>query len=366
MSGSAALRPVSTRLSDGRELLYFDDHPGVAHAGVDGRALEPVHLTGDVRWDALAAEWVIVAAHRQGRTHLPADDDCPLCPSRDGRHSEIPEPTYDVVVFENRFPSLAQSVAAPTPLDMGSLVPQLPARGRCEVMCYSPDHDVSLGTLPVRRLRTVLDAWSHRTAALSALDGTAYVFVFENRGAEIGVTLSHPHGQIYAYPFVPPIVQRMHDAVRRHRAEHGENLFGALLRAEQVAGTRVVLASKHWTVLVPAAARWPIEVHLYPNAPVADLRGLTDEVAADFCLVYRDLLGRLDRVFGVPLPYIAAWYQAPVLDPTDWWLHLRVLSIRRSAQKTKYLAGSESAMGAFINDITPERAAAMLRDAGGD
>ena len=364
MSERTAVTPVSTRLADGRELLYYDDQPGTVRDAVDRRIIEPAELTGDVRWDALSSEWVIVAAHRQGRTHLPADDDCPLCPSRPGHLTEVPEPTYDVVVFENRFPSLAGNVSAPDPLDLGPLAPQLPARGRCEVVCYSPSHDTSLAALPERRFRTVLDAWTHRTLVLGQLDGTAYVSVFENRGEEIGVTLSHPHGQIYAYPFVPPTVQRMHDAVRRHRDGHGENLFGVLLAAEQRAGTRVVIATQHWTVLVPAAARWPIEVHVYPNEQVASLLDLGLEARDDFCRVYRDLLGRLDRVFGVPLPYIAAWYQAPVHDAADWWLHLRVLSIRRSAQKIKYLAGSESAMGAFINDITPERAATMLRDAG--
>ena len=363
MNEQSTITPVSTRLAYGRELLYYDDRPGSLHQAIDQRSLEPVHLTGDVRWDALASEWVIVAAHRQSRTHLPADDDCPLCPSRPGHLTEVPESTYDVVVFENRFPSLAPNVSAPVPIDAGPHVPQLPARGRCEVICYSPSHDESLAALPEHRFRTVLDAWTHRTSVLGEIESTAYVFVFENRGDEIGVTLSHPHGQIYAFPFVPPMVQRIHDTVLRHRAEHGENLFGALLAAERRATTRVVISTGHWTALVPAAARWPIEVHLYPNEQMPSLVDLGAEARDDFCRVYRDLLGRLDRVFGVPLPYMAAWYQAPVNEPAEWWLHLRVLSIRRSAHKIKYLAGSESAMGAFINDITPERAAAMLRDA---
>jgi len=344
MTEQSRTTPMSTRLADGRELLYYDDAPGARHDAVDERDLEPVQLTGEVRWDALASEWVIVAAHRQGRTHLPADDDCPLCPSRPGHLTEIPDTTYDVVVFENRFPSLAATVSEPPPIDAGPLVPGLPARGRCEVVSYSPDHDASLGDLPVQRFRTVLDAWTHRSEVLGGLEGTACVFVFENRGPEIGVTLTHPHGQIYAYPFVPPVVQRMHDAVRRHRNEHGENLFGALLEAERRVGTRIVIAGEHWTALVPASARWPIEVHLYPNEQVGQLTDLSPAAREEFCFVYRELLGLLDRVFGVPLPYIAAWYQAPVHDPAEWWLHLRVLSIRRSAQKIKYLAGSAATM----------------------
>jgi UDPglucose--hexose-1-phosphate uridylyltransferase len=306
---------------------------------------------------------VAVTAHRQGRTHLPPADQCPLCPTRPDHLTEIPEPDYDVVVFENRFPSFATDVPDVDPQVDDPLFARRPARGRCEVVCFTSDHTGSFAALSLEHARLVVDAWAHRTQALSQLDVVQQVFCFENRGQEIGVTLHHPHGQIYAYPFVPPTSARMLAAARRHREQTGDDLFAEVLAAELRAGTRVVWQSEHWAAFVPAAARWPVEVHLYPRRQVPDLAALDDAERDDLAASYLQLLRGLDGLFGVPLPYIAGWYQAPVREHRDLaWLHLRLFSIRRAPDKLKYLAGSESGMGAFINDITPEDMAARLRD----
>jgi UDPglucose--hexose-1-phosphate uridylyltransferase len=189
------------------------------------------------------------------------------------------------------------------------------------------------------------------------------VFPFENRGEEIGVTLGHPHGQIYAYPFVTPRTRRMLDSARRHHVRTGRNLFADVLAAEVADGRRIVARGTHWTAFVPAAARWPFEVHLYPHRQVPDLPALDDAERDDFAAVYSGVLRRFDALFDSPMPYIAAWHQAPVRTDRDLaYLHLELFSIRRSQQKLKYLAGSESGMGVFINDIPPERAAEMLRE----
>jgi UDPglucose--hexose-1-phosphate uridylyltransferase len=290
---------------------------------------------------------------------------CPLCPSTADRLTEIPEPDYDVAVFENRFPSFAAQAGEgwlPPPND--PLDQRRPAVGRCEVVCFSPLHDASFGDLSVEHARVVVDAWAHRTAALSALPDVALVFCFENRGPEIGVTLPHPHGQIYAYPFVPPTSEKMLVAARRYRDRTGGNLYGDVLATELRADVRVVLQSEHWVAFVPVAARWPVEVHVYPRRQVPDLAALAEAERDDLASSYLVLLQALDNLFGVPLPYIAAWYQAPTRSDRDLaWLHLRLMSIRRAPDKLKYLAGSESAMGAFINDITPEDMAARIRSA---
>ncbi|GAB3963354.1 hypothetical protein GCM10027615_03380 [Plantactinospora veratri] len=180
------------------------------------------------------------------------------------------------------------------------------------------------------------------------------------------MTLHHPHGQIYAYPFLPPRSRALLAAAERHAERTGgRNLYADVLAAERAAGDRVVLANEHWTAYVPAAARWPFEVHVAPHRPVPDIPALDDAERDAFGPLYLDLLRRLDRLFDRPLPYISAWHQAPVhADPALAHLHLQVFSIRRAADKLKYLAGSESAMGVFINDIAPERAAQLLRDAG--
>jgi UDPglucose--hexose-1-phosphate uridylyltransferase len=207
----------------------------------------------------------------------------------------------------------------------------------------------------------VLEAWTDRTRELSALPGVEQVFVFENRGAEIGVTLSHPHGQIYAYPFVPPRPLQMIRTAERH----GGCLHCAAIAAEQAAGTRVVAESPRWFAFVPHAARWPFEVHIYPRRHVPDLVALDDTERDEFPPLYLDVLRRFDGIFDDPMPYVAGWQQAPVRIGREYaHLFLQLFSIRRAPDKLKYLAGSESAMGVFINDIAPERAAEILRAAG--
>jgi UDPglucose--hexose-1-phosphate uridylyltransferase len=402
----------SARLADGREIIYYDESPGLGRAKAPdrrplsyqaadpgtGQAADPA--PSGLRWDALAGEWVIIAAQRQDRTFLPPPEECPLDPSREGRLTEIPADDYDVVVFENRFPSLrgAGDPAAPAvdgpsamplhsmPLSRGAVettglpamprpggpletagVPGRPATGRCEVVCFTSDHDASFASLSPRRVRTVLEAWADRTTVLGEMPGIEQVYCFENRGEEIGVTLSHPHGQIYGYPFVTPRTERMLRQARAHAAAGRANLFDELVAGELAAGIRIVGRNEHWVAFVPAAARWPYEVALFPAQRVASIPDLTDAARDAFCPLYLDVLRRLDALFGMPLPYISAWHQAPGGDPfarQEFGLHLQVLSIRRAPGKLKYLAGSESGMGVWINDVLPEDAARRLREAG--
>lgn len=365
---------TSTRLSDNRELIYFDDtEPYASGTAVrerhDGRELPAVRTASTVRLDPLTGEWVTIAAHRMDRTHLPAAHECPLCPTRPGRHTEIPADDYDVVVFENRFPSFAEHVTpAPTTVDGTALWPQAPATGRCEVVCFTSDHDSSFAALDPRRTRTVIEAWADRTAALSELDSVAQVFCFENRGEEIGVTLHHPHGQIYGYPFVTP---RTSQLLGRAAAHPGRDLLGDVLDAECRTGSRIVIYGEQWTAFVPAAARWPVEVHLVPHRAVPDLAALHDAERDELAVCYLDLLRRVEAFFADggdarPVPYIAAWQQAPVGDGRELVrLHLQLFSLRRAPGKLKYLAASESGAGAWINDAVPERIAQRLRDVQG-
>jgi UDPglucose--hexose-1-phosphate uridylyltransferase len=354
---------TSTRLADGRELIYFDEQPGRVRSRPDTRDIDPIQSASQIRHDPLVDQWVVIAGHRQARTHLPSLADCPLCPSRPGHPTEIPDDDYDVAVFENRFPSLATAPpdlsTEPRP-DHDSPFVERPGVGRCEVVCFTSDHDSSFAQLTPARVATVLQAWTDRTRELSKLPDVEHIFAFENRGEEIGVTLGHPHGQIYAYPFVPPRALRMVAVAERY----GGCLHCAALIAEKDAGLRVVAESSRWLAFVPYAARWPFEVHLYPRRHVPDLTELDDAERADFPRVYLDVLQRFDAVFGTQMPYIAGWQQAPVRQGREHaHLFMQVFSIRRAPGKLKYLAGSESAMDVFINDIAPEQAAEMLRKA---
>jgi UDPglucose--hexose-1-phosphate uridylyltransferase len=351
----SGVKKTSTRLADGRELIYYDLRDDSVRDAVDRRPLDRTVTTSEIRGDPLLGDSVAIASHRQGRTYHPPADECPLCPSEGDRLSEIPDSSYDVVVFENRFPSLAGD------------------SGRCEVVCFTSDHNASFASLSEEQAGLVLEAWTDRTSELSHLPSVEQVFCFENRGAEIGVTLQHPHGQIYAYPFTTPRTALMLRSVAAHKEmTGGENLFDAVLERE-LAEERIVLEGDHWVAFVPYAAHWPYEVHLYPKRRVPDLLGLDEAARTEFPKIYLELLRRFDRIFGEgepPTPYIAAWHQAPFgaleefdgVVREDFALHLELFTIRRTSGKLKFLAGSESGMNVFINDVPPERAAERLRE----
>ena len=364
----------STRLADGRELSYFDDADTTlgADRAVDERALDPRPETATMRQDVLTGEWVSFAASRQNRVVMPPANLDPLAPQTPTNPSEVPS-TYDVAVFENKSPSFGPALAeavgdAPRADDAPRGLDDLDAIGfgrtrssvgRCEVICFSPEHEGSFGSQSVSRARTIIEAWADRTAALSALPGIEQVFIFENRGAEIGVTLQHPHGQIYSYPYVTPRTQRLLasiDAV-------GPDLFDRILAFEG-ASDRVVLRGEHWTAFVPFAARWPVEVHMVPHRHVADFAETDAAQRDELASLYITLLRGIDALYDTPTPYIAAWHAAPVNVARDSArLHLQLTSPRRGADKLKYLAGSEAAMGAWIGDVPPEVAAERLRTA---
>lgn len=363
-----------TRLADGRDLIYYDD-PGTTlgpERAVDARELGPRPETATMRRDVLTGDWVSIAAARQNRAFLPPAELDPLAPQTPTNPSEIPS-RYDVAVFENKSPSFGPALAeargdapagADAPLDLDDLVTPGLGRtrtsvGRCEVVCFSPEHSGSFGSLSRTRARTVIEAWADRTAAMSALPGIEQVFPFENRGEAIGVTLPHPHGQIYAYPYITPRTTSLLASIDRE----GPDLFERILAFER-AGERVILEGEHWTAFVPFAARWPIEIHLLPHRHVADFAATTDAERDELAPLYLRLLRGVDALYGSPTPYIAAWHQAPVHRGRDAArLHLQLTSPRRAADKLKFLAGSEAAMGAWIGDIPPESAAAKLREA---
>ena len=349
-------------LADGRELFYYDETGGQDRGAPDLRDDLPTTSTSsDVRWNPLSRDYAVIAGHRQTRIYKPPVDLCPLCPSRDGKSTEIPNADYEVAVFENRFPSFASAGSEEFAAGSGAFR-SMPGRGRCEVVCFSSDHDSSFCHLTPSRARTVIDAWADRTAVLSRIEAIEYVFCFENRGEEIGVTLSHPHGQIYGFPFVPPRLRDMGTAAREHRERTGQCLQCTLLEAELRDGRRVVAETPGWVAYVPFAARWPYEVRVAPREHVADLPALTPGARDDLAGIYLDVLNRFDRLFESPAPYIAGWQQAPVRrDREAWHLAAEVFTIRRAMGKLKYLAGSESAAGTWINDVAPELAAARLR-----
>lgn len=327
------------RLADGREIVYYDDEDRGRVPVEDRRSLEERPQQAALRFDVLTGEQVAIAAHRQTRTFLPSRPECPLCPGQ-----EVPDPAYDVAVFENRWPSFSGLSAGRSDV----------AAGRCEVLAYTDQHAARFADLPPNRVRTVIDAWADRSAVLGEHPDIACVACFENRGEAIGVTLHHPHGQVYGYPFVPPVIARLHE-----RATQQPGLFDTVLK-DELNGPRVVISDDEWVAFVPVAARWPYEVLVLPRRHAERLEGLDDGQRESLSVLLPPLLSAFDRLFDMEVPYIAGWRQSPVARSAVR-AHLRIMSAQRGPGRLKYLAGSESAYGVFINDVAPEDAAQALR-----
>ncbi|MDE2125372.1 MAG: galactose-1-phosphate uridylyltransferase [Armatimonadetes bacterium] len=317
----------------------------------------------ELRWHPLLQEWVITATHRQERTFLPPKDYDPLAPTAPGGvPTEIPAPDYEIVVFENRFPSLRES--PPEPAVCGSvLAPVRPADGACEVICYTPDYDAEFATLPVTRIRELVEVWAHRFHELGNRPGVRYVYIFENKGKEIGVTLQHPHGQIYAYPFVPPTPARELASARDYFQQTGGDLLGDLLKQELEDGRRIVTQNEHFAAVVPFYARYPYELHITPTAPRSAITEFTPAERAALAAILKEATLRLNLLWNRSMPYIMLMHQRPTDgESTPWYrFHVEIYPPYRTPRKLKYLAGSEAGAGAFINDTLPETTAAELR-----
>ncbi|RFA10542.1 galactose-1-phosphate uridylyltransferase [Subtercola boreus] len=360
-------RPIRKRphvLADGRELIYYDDADTTLAPErlPDERDLDPRPPVATMRQDVLTGEWISIAAARNNRVFLPPANLDPLAPQAPDNPSEVPS-LYDVAVFENRSPSFGPSLLeageTPVPEDSGiGLGRSRASIGRCEVVCFSPEREGSFGSLSTSRARTVIEAWADRTAVLSALPGIEQVFPFENRGEQVGVTLHHPHGQIYSYPFVSPRTQRLVASIE----SYGPTLFADILASEQ-SGERMIVQGEHWSAFVPFAARWPVEVHILPHRQLPDLAATTSAERDELAVLYPRVLRAIDGLYPTPTPYIAGWHQAPVNSHRDdIRLMMQITSPRRAVDRLKFLAGSESAMGAFIGDVPPETTARNLRE----
>jgi UDPglucose--hexose-1-phosphate uridylyltransferase len=307
----------------------------------------------DLRFDPLRQEWVAYATERNDRTFLPTAF-CPLCPTGVGGASEVPLDTFEVVVFENRFPAFGP--------DRRQGRPVRPPTTGCEVVVYTPEHDLTLARLPAERVRLLVDVWADRYRELGSRAEVAYVYIFENKGEEVGVTLHHPHGQIYALPFIPPFAEAELAASGEHLVEAGQCLHCRELALE-AAGPRMVLSEGSMVAFVPRSARWPYEGHLYPHRHMASIADLDEAERWDLARALLAVTGTYDRHFGFSTPYVMAVHQAPT-DGRDWQqahLHFEFYPPHRRADRLKYLAGVELGAGTFVNDTRPEDTAEQLR-----
>ena len=394
------IRITPTTLADGRDFFYLDDDPEFVSGAKTRELKDPrpldyrfaPHLDADgnevpyaapqMRRDPLTGDWIPMATARMNRPITAGPGATakgnPLAARKPGdpyQDGEVPDTDYNVVVFENRFPSMVRVPGVSedvTYVDGNPLWEKKLAAGRCEVICFDPNENGLPADLPVSRLRTVVEAWAFRTAEISKMEGIEQIFPFENHGQEIGVSLAHPHGQVYCYPFIAPKMEKELQHTEAYHEKTGGNLLKDIMNAELEAGERIVMRNHSWVAYVPAAARWPLEVHVAPVRDVLTLDELNDEERWDLASMYSHLLKRGNAFFdkgdgkGMDLPYIAAWHQAPIHDARreNYRLNLQFFSFRRAANKIKYLAGSESGMAAWISDTTPELIAKRFHELG--
>lgn len=313
----------------------------------------------ELRWNPILKRWNIISDKRQDRPVLP-EDSCPLCPGV----LEVPQDDYYIVTFENRFPSLERNPEDPN-LKGDSFYRVRENKGVCEVILYSSDHDVPPADLSLRRLEDLITVWKDRFAELGSEEFIDYVYIFENRGREIGVTLDHPHGQLYAFPFVPPLARRSIESARSHSEQHGECIFCRVLEKEQNFGKRIIWQDDNFVAFVPFYARLPYEIHLYPRRHFPTITSLKEDERSSLAKGIKTILMKYRKLFPIDdFPYISSFHQAPVdeKDHSYYHFHLEFYSLQRAEDKIKYRAGVETGTSTFISSLSPEKMAEDLQD----
>jgi UDPglucose--hexose-1-phosphate uridylyltransferase len=313
-----------------------------------------------LRWHPLRGEWIAYAGHRQHRTFLPPPEYNPLAPTIDPTNpTELPSGDYDVAVFENLFPTFAMSASDPPAL----AVDTKPAAGICEVVVFTQDPAQSLGGLPIDHIELILEVWADRYVELGRIPEVEYVMPFENRGVEVGVTLHHPHGQIYAYPFVPPIPARELARQLEYFTVHGYGLLEHMIDREIEDGRRILYATREAVAFIPICARYSYEVWIASRRCVPSIAELEPAERREFARALKTVLQKFDRLWGRPFPYVMVFHQAPTdgLRHPEAHLHVEFYPAYRMRDRLKYLAGSELGAGVFTADTFPEDKAAELR-----
>ncbi|MGQ9684067.1 MAG: galactose-1-phosphate uridylyltransferase [Anaerolineae bacterium] len=317
----------------------------------------------EMRWDPLLEEWVVTASQRQERTFFPPPDYCPLCPTRPGGFpTEIPEADFQIVVFENKFPAFRRN-APPPEVASVDVLEAMPAEGECEVVVYTPKHEGTLTEQPVEAIDRLIWVWTDRTRELGARPEVQYVLVFENKGEEIGVTLNHPHGQIYGFPFIPPVPARELASHARHMERTGRCLMCDILAIEHSQAQRITVENDDFTALVPYYARYPYEVHVISRRHLQSLLDLTRQERWSLARVLKTVMEQYDALYGFSLGYMMVLHQAPTDGQAhlSYHFHIEFMPLRRTAEKLKFRASCESGAGTFVTDGLAEDWAARLR-----
>lgn len=346
-SHSDAVELTTFAIPDGRQLHLYGSFKGTPEWQQEERDRGSFSHR---RWHPLRREWVVYSAHRQSRTYKPPANDCPFCPmAPDG---EIPVADFSIAVFDNRFSSLQRNAPKPEPVPNLDL-PVDSAVGNCEVIVYSSDHRASMATLPQERRELLVRVWGDRIAKLmNDIPAVQFVMPFENRGEEAGVTLHHPHGQIYAFSFLPPVTEKMVATFR-----DGYDLSSLATKTPYVVSETDTMAA-----VVPPYTRFPYEMWIIPKRFRPNPQALDHREIADCAHLLSKVANTYDRFFKRVCPYVMIVYAAPRGMEEFFPFHIQFQPLLRAPQKMKFIAGCEVGAGTFLVDILPETAAQNLRD----
>lgn len=315
----------------------------------------------ELRWNPLIKDWVMIASHRQNRPNMPKDW-CPFCPGPD--NDKVPK-SFDVLKYDNDFPALSQT--PPTPDDVETRIYKTkPAYGKCEVILYSPEHTVTLPELDVPHVRKLVDLWTERFTEISKDENIKYVFIFENRGKEVGVSMPHPHGQIYGYSVVPKKIELELNSFAEHKHETGNCLLCDMVEDEMKAKSRIIFENDDFVVFLPFFCEYPYGIYVSAKRHIQNLAQLTDAEKTSLAKTLKEAAGTLDSLFDYPFPYMMCMYQNPVNTDDnidDYHFHIAFYPPMRSADKIKFNASSETGAWAHCNPTAPEEKAEELRAA---
>lgn len=315
----------------------------------------------ELRFNPLTKDWVMIASHRQNRPQMPKDW-CPFCPGPDNHN--IPD-NYDVLKYDNDFPALSQTPPVPDAVET-ELYKTAESYGKCEVILYSPDHTATLPELSVPHIKKLVDLWQNRYEELSKDEKIKYVFIFENRGEAVGVTMPHPHGQIYGYPFIPKKIELELASCKEYMEEKGKCLICDMVDNEVEFGKRVIMENEHFIVFLPFYTEYPYGVYIASKSHKDNIAQFDDAEKEALASILKETVGTLDSLFDMKFPYMMCMHQSPVNsgDTSDYYhFHIEFFPPMRSKDKIKFCASSETGVWAHCNPTAPEAVAEELKEA---
>ncbi len=318
----------------------------------------------ELRWNPMIDDWTMVASNRQNRPQMPKDF-CPFCP----KFGKVPN--YDVLKYDNDFPALSQTPPAPEhPYTAGaeSFYKVAPSHGKCEVILYSPEHEGSLCLLPREHIKKLVDLWIERFNAMKEDEKIKYVFPFENRGALVGTTMPHPHGQMYGFSVLPKKIELELNAAKKFNEENGKCLFCSMIEEELTFGERIIYQNNSFIAYVPFFADYAYGVYIAAKKHISTIDKFNDTERAELADIIKVVTGSYDELFDYKFPYMMCMHNGPVNSEEaypgneDYFhFHIEFYPPMRSADKQQFMASSETGIWAHCNPTAPEEKAAELR-----